>query len=109
MQFLAGEDHRARGRANARHRLLDGDGERLRVACLGWRRGAPVRLDVGKRHVARQLDVDRPAVPPAERQHAVDLGGGGVGIVEDGAAHSDLGEDARLGVEVADLVVEEAG
>ena len=86
--------------ADAAHGLGDGLGQGLGIA--GGRfvggRVRPVGNDL--HHVARQLDVARPAVADHGRQHAVDLAQGRVRIVQLGLGAAEAAEHLGLRVKI---------
>ena len=107
VELLAGEDHRVLRGGDVFGGLRYRQGQRFRVARLRRKRVCFAGQNLGQHHVARDLDVDRARRAAAKRQHAVDLRRRGFRIVEHGGADGELGEDALLGVEGADLVVEQ--
>ena len=61
----------------------------------------------GEDEVAGKLDIDRPFVTDGGVQHAVNFLEGGLRIAEHGRGDGELLEDLLLGVELADLVVQQ--
>ena len=57
--------------------------------------------------VARQFDIDRPLEPQRGMQHAVNFLEGGLRVAQDRRGNGQLLEDLLLGVELADLVVQQ--
>ena len=107
VQLLARQDHRALGLGDVLDRLGNRHGQRLRIARRIAGQFAGERPDLGGGHIARDLDIDGPAVVARRRQHALDLVGRGRRVVEHGLRHRELLEDAELGIEAAHRVVQE--
>ena len=95
----------ARARRQALQHLLGAGRHRLGIDRR--RLGRDDRGAVDARHVARDLDVDRPRVLAAAPQHARDGGRRRGRVVEPGLVAGDLLVDARLAGEGLRLVVQE--
>jgi hypothetical protein len=107
MEFDARQNHRARCRTYPFHRLRHRSSQDIGIAVLRRHGIFPRWREFGSDHIARDFDIDWAAVPAGERQHSVDLGRGGFGIVKHGDPDRQLGEDVLLSFEIPHFVVDQ--